>query len=214
MKVKQIIYWFCTVVLCLIFLYSAQMYLLNTEMVKDYFENLNYNHRSAMLIFLYQFTICAVQLKQFEEGKIAIEKCYNLVRKGENHWFRTLENHFLLCLYTSEFEKAWELFQTAKRAKGFKHLLPTVQERWVLHEAYIHFLVEIGKAVENIKPDKKFRKFMVKEKLLSLPQINSLLIKYSKKKKISITCAKEMSKAILLEEALKCCPFLMRFKKI
>jgi hypothetical protein len=53
------------------------------------------------------------------------------------------------------------------------------------------------------KPDKKFRKFIVKEKLLTQPQINSLLIKYSKKKKISITCAQEMSKAILLEEALK-----------
>ncbi|REE27941.1 DoxX family protein [Winogradskyella pacifica] len=42
MRVKQIIYWFCTIVLCLIFLYSAQMYLLNTEMIKGYFEGLNY----------------------------------------------------------------------------------------------------------------------------------------------------------------------------
>lgn len=42
MRVKQIIYWFCTIALCLIFLYSAQLYLFNLEMMKGYFENLNY----------------------------------------------------------------------------------------------------------------------------------------------------------------------------
>lgn len=42
MRVKQIVYWLSTVLLCLIFLYSAQLYFFNTEMMKDYFENLNY----------------------------------------------------------------------------------------------------------------------------------------------------------------------------
>jgi hypothetical protein len=123
----------------------------------DYFENRHYNHRSAKLIFLYQLVICSMQLEKFDEGKMAVEKCYALVKPGENFWFRTLENHLLLCLYTSEHKKAWKLFQTAKKSKGFKHLLPAIKDRWILHEAYIYFLVEIGKAGENIKPDKKFK---------------------------------------------------------
>jgi hypothetical protein len=122
-----------------------------------YFEKKSYNHKGAKLAFLYQLVICSMQLGNYEEGKTAIEKCYALAKVGKHDWFRTLENHFLLCLYTSENSKAWELFQTAKNAKGFKHLLPAVQERWILHEAYIHFLVEIGKAGENIKSDKKFK---------------------------------------------------------
>jgi len=122
-----------------------------------YFENKSYNHKAAQLSFLYQLVVCSMQLGNYEEGKAAIEKCYLLAKIGTHDWFRTLENHFLLCLYTSENSKAWELFQTAKNAKGFKHLLPAVQERWILHEAYIHFLVEIGKAGENIKSDKKFK---------------------------------------------------------
>lgn len=42
MLTKKIIYWLTTAVLCGIMLYSAQMYFRNTEMVKGFFENLNY----------------------------------------------------------------------------------------------------------------------------------------------------------------------------
>lgn len=42
MQTKQIVYWVTTVVLCGIMLYSASMYFTKTEMVKGFFENLNY----------------------------------------------------------------------------------------------------------------------------------------------------------------------------
>ncbi len=42
MIAKKIIYWVCTVLLCLLMLYSAQMYFTKTEMVKGFFESLNY----------------------------------------------------------------------------------------------------------------------------------------------------------------------------
>lgn len=42
MRAKQILYWLSTAVLCGIFLYSALMYFSQTEMVKGYFEDLNY----------------------------------------------------------------------------------------------------------------------------------------------------------------------------
>ena len=42
MRVKQIVYWISTAVLCAIFLYSAFMYFNNTEAIKGYFENFNY----------------------------------------------------------------------------------------------------------------------------------------------------------------------------
>jgi len=122
-----------------------------------YFENKSYNHKAAQLAFLYQLVICSMQLGNFEESKAAIEKCCLLAKVGKHDWFRTLENHFLLCLYTSENAKAWELFQTAKKAKGFPHLLPAVKERWILHEAYINFLVEIEAAGDKVKKDKKFK---------------------------------------------------------
>ncbi len=41
-KTKKIIYWVSTVLLCLIFLFSASMYFMKTEMVRGYFEMLHY----------------------------------------------------------------------------------------------------------------------------------------------------------------------------
>ncbi|MFK8009082.1 MAG: hypothetical protein AB8H03_22165 [Saprospiraceae bacterium] len=127
-----------------------------------YFENKPYNHKAAQLAFLYQSVICSMQLGNYEEGKTAIEKCYSLAKVGKHDWFRTLENHLLLCLYTSEHNKAWELFHTAEKSRGFKHLLPAIKDRWILHEAYIYFLVEIGVTGDEVKSDKKFkvRKFL------------------------------------------------------
>jgi len=42
MKIKKTIYWVSTIALSLIFLYSAQMYVLQTELIKGFFENFNY----------------------------------------------------------------------------------------------------------------------------------------------------------------------------
>ena len=42
MKTTKIIYWIATILLSLLFLYSAQMYFFNTEMVNGFFEYLNY----------------------------------------------------------------------------------------------------------------------------------------------------------------------------
>ena len=122
-----------------------------------YFENKPYNHRTGKLVFLYQLTVCAIQLENYEEATAVIQKCYPLTIKEKHHWFRTTENHFLLYLYTNEYEKAYKLFQNAKKSKGFQHLLPIVKERWILHEAYIRFLFEIGKAGKDIKHGEKFR---------------------------------------------------------
>ena len=42
MKTKTFLYWTATLLLSLIFLYSAQMYIFNTEMIQGFFEKFNY----------------------------------------------------------------------------------------------------------------------------------------------------------------------------
>lgn len=42
MKITKIIYWVATVLMCAMFLYSANMYFTKTEMVIGFFEMLNY----------------------------------------------------------------------------------------------------------------------------------------------------------------------------
>ncbi len=42
MNSRSIIYWIATILMCAMFLYSAQMYFFNTEMVQGFFESFNY----------------------------------------------------------------------------------------------------------------------------------------------------------------------------
>lgn len=42
MKIKKGIYWTTTIIICGIMLYSANMYIFNTELVSGFFEALNY----------------------------------------------------------------------------------------------------------------------------------------------------------------------------
>ena len=42
MKVKKIVYWTATILLCLLILYSASMYFTKTEIVRGFFESFNY----------------------------------------------------------------------------------------------------------------------------------------------------------------------------
>ena len=60
MKIQTIIYWVATVGICAIMLYSAQMYLRNTEMVQGFFESLNYP--TYVVIPLAILKICAITM--------------------------------------------------------------------------------------------------------------------------------------------------------
>lgn len=42
MKIKTILYWITTALVSVVFLYSAQMYIFNSEMIKGFFEQFNY----------------------------------------------------------------------------------------------------------------------------------------------------------------------------
>jgi len=42
MSIKKTTYWISTILVCLLFLYSASMYFTKTEMVKGFFESLGY----------------------------------------------------------------------------------------------------------------------------------------------------------------------------
>jgi len=42
MKINKVLYWICTILLCILMVYSAFMYFTKTEMVKAFFENFNY----------------------------------------------------------------------------------------------------------------------------------------------------------------------------
>lgn len=62
MQAKKIVYWISTVLLCLVFLYSAFMYFSKTEMVQGFFESFNYPTYIVIPLAILKFIGVAVIL--------------------------------------------------------------------------------------------------------------------------------------------------------
>lgn len=75
MRTKQIVYWVSTVVLCVIFLYSAFVYFTNTEMVEGSFENFNYP--TYIVIPLAILKVIGVVMILWRPNKCLIEWAYS-----------------------------------------------------------------------------------------------------------------------------------------
>ncbi|MEM9822215.1 MAG: hypothetical protein AAF985_14125, partial [Bacteroidota bacterium] len=122
----------------------------------QFFEAKPYKYFTPLRIFLHHQLICYTQLKNYEMGKLAAEKSASLINPGTLSWFVNNELHTILALHSKCYEDAKEiLFKTIKFYK-FKTMQQTVQEKWYIYEAYIHFLTFIGK-IEQKTDTKRFR---------------------------------------------------------
>ncbi|MFC7356223.1 DoxX family protein [Jejudonia soesokkakensis] len=74
MRTQKSIYWIATAALCLLFLYSAGMYFINTEMVKGFFKSFNYP--SYLVIPLAIAKVVAVGMIVWRKSKWLTEWAY------------------------------------------------------------------------------------------------------------------------------------------
>jgi hypothetical protein len=90
MQLKKIVYWLSTTILCGLMLFSAQMYLRNTEMVQGFFET--YNYPSYIVIPLAALKILGVVMILWRRSKWLTEWAYagfffDLVLATSAHYF-------------------------------------------------------------------------------------------------------------------------------
>lgn len=124
----------------------------------EFFERKNYLASMPLQIFYYQLLVCHIQLKQYEEGRIAAESCLEVLTEGSFNWFKYQELYLMLLMHTHQYQKAYQLFHKVNDHKRFSFLPENVKEMWKIFEAYIHYLVIIQK-VKLSKKDKHFTKF-------------------------------------------------------
>lgn len=81
-----------------------------------------------------------------------MKKAYSLTYKGSQQWFRIRENEFILNMHEGNFQAAVEVFFTTISSKSFDSLIQLGKDRWLLYEAYAHFLIEGASLtiVENV----------------------------------------------------------------
>ncbi|MFZ2897177.1 MAG: hypothetical protein WA004_01060 [Saprospiraceae bacterium] len=103
------------------------------------------NTQTALLIFYFNILQSCIQLRRFEEGEQAAQKCMKLVPEGYSNWYFVLELHLMLAFHTNKFQKAYEVLRTALQHPGHKKLPESVREQWAIYKAYVQYFISIGK---------------------------------------------------------------------
>ncbi len=102
-----------------------------------------YQAKVPLQICYFQELMCYTQLKQFEKGKQAAERCFEQLEEGNFNWFVYHQNYFFLSMHTKNYQEAYKILVKIKKHKRYKFLPSNTQEMWKIFEAYIHYLIAI-----------------------------------------------------------------------
>jgi hypothetical protein len=111
-----------------------------------FFKSRDYEPRVPLQIFYYQRLICNIQLRQFEAGQESADYCLKVMQEGTFNWFKYRELYLQLSLHTGEFARASEILHTTVEHSRFEFLPENVKEIWRIYEAFVQYLILVGKA--------------------------------------------------------------------
>jgi tetratricopeptide (TPR) repeat protein len=137
----------------------------------DFFEGKSYVSALALQTFLNQKLICYTQLKKYEAGRDAAIRSNSIIQEGKFNWFKNLEIFFILCLHTQKYQEAYEVFDQVINHKLLKFQPKGIVEIWKINEAYVHYLVILGK-VRPRRDDDRFNKFKLGRFLNEVPSFS------------------------------------------
>ncbi len=133
-----------------------------------FFERKKYVASVPLQIFYYQQLVCFTQLKKYQEGKAAADRCLEQLESGSFNWFKYQELLLTLSMHTSQYQAAYDVFQAVTAHRRFQYLPPAIRETWKIFEAYIHYLVERG-LLDPEETDTRFNKFRLGKFLNETP---------------------------------------------
>ena len=105
-----------------------------------------------MQIFYYNLITCYLQLREFEKGRVIIERCQTLVEPGSFNWFKLQELFFLLAMHTAHYEAAAQVLEQVMDDPRFENQSFQITEVWKIYQAYVHFLIKVGKLPLSASP--------------------------------------------------------------
>ena len=108
----------------------------------------------------------------FRKAEEAFRHCYKMpLTFGTLNWFHVRYYLFLSLILQHKYQEAYEIFVEGITAtRHFKKLMPIFREQWLIKEAYIHFLIRLGKIdPDKSTAEKKPRKFRLSRFLNDLP---------------------------------------------
>lgn len=126
-----------------------------------YFEQKQVLTSKQLIVNFYINLLAAyIPLRKYKEGALIGKNTLATVTKGSINWYLTLDYYFLLCMHTGNYEKSVTIYQQATSHKSFKTLFPDFKELWIVYEAYLAYLLKVGKLEKTNTQRFKVGKFM------------------------------------------------------
>jgi len=123
-----------------------------------FFEAKAFDAHLPLQIFYYQALVSLTQLREFDRGREAAQRCLALIEEGQFNWFKYQEAYLILSMHTRQYQQAYEIYNITVEHKRFGFLPQHVIEIWKIYGAYIHYLIDVG-AIRAAPKEKRFNKF-------------------------------------------------------
>lgn len=129
--------------------YEKVIEICNNALLKLNDDNKPINNGVLISLALFKILFAQIYLKNYTAAENVIQRCLNFYRTGTRTWYIVLERYLKICMFTKQYQKAYEILIQAQITKGIHKLFPVEQEIWEISRAYIHYLILIGKITPN-----------------------------------------------------------------
>lgn len=133
-----------------------------------FFDQKEYDSGLPLQVFYYNLIVCYLQLREFEKGQAVINRCGYYFEEGTFNWFKLQELFFLLAMHSGHYEEAYWLYEKVVNYPRFEEKAIQITEMWKIYQAYLFFLIKIGKIPQGIVSG-KISKFKIARFLNEIP---------------------------------------------
>lgn len=133
-----------------------------------FFDKKEYDSGLPLQVFYYNLVVCYLQLREFEKGQAVISRCEYYFEEGSFNWFKLQELFLLLAMHTGHFEGAFELYEKVTNYPRFEEKAIQIIEMWRIYQAYLYYLIKIGR-IDEADGVGKISKFKINKFLNEIP---------------------------------------------
>lgn len=132
-----------------VMIYSAVNDYANTARLCEdavrFFDEKDYGSGLPLQVFYYNLIVCYLQLREFDKGQGIVAKSLDLFEPGSFNWFKLQELFFLLAMHTRHYDEAYAIYGRVTNHPRYAGQQPRIQEMWKIFQAYLFYLIKIGK---------------------------------------------------------------------
>jgi len=150
---------------------SANDYVNTAKLCEEaiaFFDKKGYDSGLPLQVFYYNLIVCYLQLKEFNKGQTVIDRCEYYFEEGTFNWFKLHELFFQLAMHTGHYEDAYRLYEKVTTHPRFDDKTPQIIEMWKIFQAYMFYLIKMGKVPEGVVSE-KLTKFKINKFLNEIP---------------------------------------------